>query len=212
MKFSTAYYILQLLPLSSWAFSIKSLDDHYYLSSRSSTSWTDAPPQQSFQRTIQGPHHRPSHNFKLNSSAEDKTSLNNNLTSRNFADVNQNRTYIEGLLQNLSASLDRWIITGSAGNKQQAFNIMRQIQRESVDEELFKQAIRMAERASVPMTDFKNEYQIRNHNDDDDDNGDDNDDYSASKRKEEAEKRKVWEDQRSSSVVGKNTGGGGGGG
>jgi energy-coupling factor transporter ATP-binding protein EcfA2 len=70
----------------------------------------------------------------------------------------------------------------------------------------------MAERASVPMTDFKNEYQIRNHNDDDDDNGDDNDDYSASKRKEEAEKRKVWEDQRSSSVVGKNTGGGGGGG
>lgn len=173
------------------------------LSSSSSSSSSSSTCSPSPSSSWFDPHgRRPNHNFKLYSSAEDKTS-NKSLT-KNFSDANQNRTYIEGLLQNLSASLDRWIITGSAGKKQQAYNIMRQIQRESLDEELFKQAIRMAERASVPMVDFKKEFQ--NHNDSA--AGEDAENNSAIKRKEEAEKRKLWENQRSSSVGNDTTGGG----
>mmetsp|Transcript_12263 Transcript_12263/g.22979 ORF Transcript_12263/g.22979 Transcript_12263/m.22979 type:complete len:657 (+) Transcript_12263:124-2094(+) len=199
MKLSTASYLIHLLPLSSWAFSVNSLDGNFPSSSRSSSD--------ALYSSSSYPY-RPIHDFKLYSSAEDQTrSSNTNLTNKNFSDVNLNRTYIEGLLQNLSASLDRWIITGSAGTKQQAYNIMRQIKRESVDEELFKQAIRMAERASVPMIDFKNEYQIRDNNIDgvDDENNANN---SAIQRKVEAEKRKAWQDQRSSSVGNDPTAGG----
>ena len=62
---------------------------------------------------------------------------------------------------------------------------MKQIKRESMDEELVKQAFRMAERAAVPMGDFKNEMQI------------DEDASNITKRKSEAEQRKEWEKQRS---------------
>ena len=51
--------------------------------------------------------------FKLAMSVEDKTEPRTSLT--NFSEADQNRTYIEGLLQNLSAVLDRWIVTGSNG-------------------------------------------------------------------------------------------------
>jgi len=115
-------------------------------------------------------------------SAEDKTEPQGPLT--NFSESDQNRTYIEGLLQNLSAALDRWIVTGSNGTKESAFNIMRQIKRESMDEDLLKQAIRMSERASMPMGEFKSEMEM---------------DGDSAKRKSEAEERKEWEKQRSPS-------------
>lgn len=105
-------------------------------------------------------------------------------TLKNFSEADQNRVYIEGLLQNLQAKLDRWIVTGSNGIKDQAFNIMTQIKRESMDEELFKQAIRMAERASVPVQEYKTKMNISS--------GESN----ATKRKSEAEERKEWEKQR----------------
>jgi hypothetical protein len=123
-----------------------------------------------------------SHTSRLQMSAEDKTEPQGPLT--NFSESDQNRTYIEGLLQNLSAALDRWIVTGSNGTKESAFNIMRQIKRESMDEDLLKQAIRMSERASMPMGEFKSEMEM---------------DGDSAKRKSEAEERKEWEKQRSPS-------------
>ena len=119
---------------------------------------------------------------RLYMSAEDKTEPK--IPLENFSESDQNRTYIEGLLQNLSAALDRWIVTGSNGTKERAFNIMRQIKRESMDDELLKQAIRMSERASMPMGEFKTEMEM---------------DGDSAKRKSEAEERKEWETQRSAS-------------
>lgn len=34
-------------------------------------------------------------------------------SSNDFSDTDQNKAYINGLLQNLSAALDRWIVNGS---------------------------------------------------------------------------------------------------
>jgi len=93
MKFTTAIALLQLLPLSC-SFSV-------IPSQRS--PWVQATPfNVANERT---------RSTKLGMSSEDKTEPRSTLT--NFSDADQNRTYIEGLLQNLSATLDRWIVTGS---------------------------------------------------------------------------------------------------
>lgn len=216
MKLTHAFSILQLIPLSK-SFSLNSIvigDTSSLVSS--SSYWVDArsfPPDNSgsspngsypwssHSRHSYSTRHSGTHRSAtaLYSSADDKASTTEPKRSSllNFSDVHQNRTYIEGLLQNLSASLDRWIITGSHETKEQAYNILKQIKRESVDEELFKQAIRMAERASIPMVEFKNEYQIENGGD-----------ASVVARKTEAEKRKEWEVQRQRSSSMDNVSGG----
>jgi len=125
-------------------------------------------------------------------SAEDKAQA----PVSNFSESDQNKTYIEGLLQNLSAASDRWIVTGSNGTKERAFNIIRQIKRESLDEESFKQAIRMAERAAMPMVGFKVEMQM----DEDAAKWEKKLFANEEKRASEAEERKEWEKKRSASA------------
>ena len=92
-----------------------------------------------------------------------------------------NRAYIEGLLQNLSAALDRWIVNGSMNTRMRAYNIILQIRRETFDEEQYKQATRMASRAGMPLDEPPTQSTMN----------------SAEKRKVDAEDRKEWERQRS---------------
>jgi len=117
------------------------------------------------------PHRLPTH---LSMSSSDARSE----TKPNLTNIADNQLYIEGLLQNLSAALDRWIVTGSMGTRKRAFNIMEQISRESMDEELIKQSKRMASRANMPLGDpAKAEAQVN-------------------ERKAEAQQRRDWESKR----------------
>mmetsp|Transcript_18835 Transcript_18835/g.28642 ORF Transcript_18835/g.28642 Transcript_18835/m.28642 type:complete len:604 (-) Transcript_18835:29-1840(-) len=117
------------------------------------------------------PHRLPTH---LSMSSSDARSE----TKPNLTNIADNQLYIEGLLQNLSAALDRWIVTGSMGTRKRAFNIMEQISRESMDEELIKQSKRMASRANMPLGDpAKAEAQVN-------------------ERKVEAQQRRDWESKR----------------
>jgi len=99
---------------------------------------------------------------------------------KNFSDKDQNKAYIEGLLLNLSITLDRWIVTGSKGTRERAYNIMQQIARESLDTDLIDQSVRMAKRASMPIDDPNAGIRI-------------------SKRKIEAQQRKEWEREQQGS-------------
>ena len=62
---------------------------------------------------------------------------------------------------------------------------MKQIERETMDDELYKQAIRMATRAGMPL---EEPAAVNNNN---------NTDGNAQRRKQDAEDRKEWERQRS---------------
>jgi len=79
----------------------------------------------------------------LSSSASDSTDA----SATHFSDADLNKAYIQGLLQNLSSVLDRWIVSGTLTSRKRAHKIIQQIERESIDQELVKQAVRMASRA-----------------------------------------------------------------
>lgn len=171
MKFTTAVCLLQLIPLSC-SFSVMPSGSQRAFWARAEVASTGIPTP-------------PSSSSKLAMSLEDKTEPKSPLS--NFSEEDQNRTYIEGLLQNLSAVLDRWIANGSNGTKDRAFNIMRQIKRESMNEELVKIAIRNAERALLPMDEIKKEFGIGS-----------DDDANSANRKTDAMSRTQWEKQRAS--------------
>jgi len=107
-----------------------------------------------------------------------------------YSQTDQNKAYIHGLLQNLSAALDRWIVNGSLTTRTMAYNIYQQIQRESMDEELVKQATRMANRAGMPL----NEPPASKHS-----NLGEND-ANVKQRLSEAEERKQWESERNTDL------------
>eukprot|EP00978_Attheya_sp_CCMP212_P001528 scaffold3150_cov51-Attheya_sp.AAC.20 len=65
--------------------------------------------------------------------------------------MEENKVYILGLLQNLEAALDKWIVTGSLATRWRAYNIMIQVQRHSLDDELKSRASRMVGRAGMPL-------------------------------------------------------------
>lgn len=70
-------------------------------------------------------------------------------------DFAQNETYIQGLINNLTVALDRWIITGSPVKKTQVQNILYQIKRESKSDALILAATRLAKRAGFPTEEDK---------------------------------------------------------
>lgn len=63
----------------------------------------------------------------------------------------KNRVYIQGLYENLTACLDKWILTGNPATKQRAYNVLEQIQVQAHDMELVKQARRLLQRAGLPL-------------------------------------------------------------
>jgi ATP-dependent 26S proteasome regulatory subunit len=95
--------------------------------------------------------------------------------------VEQNDVYIQGLIDNLTEALDRWVITGSPVKKTQVLNILRQIKRESKNEVLTLTATRLAKRAGFPFADDKE----LGKND-------------SQTRRREAEERTEWEKFRES--------------
>lgn len=56
-----------------------------------------------------------------------------------------------GLISNLETVLDKWIITGSMATRRRAYNILQQIHRLSLDNELYKRAERLVKRSGMPM-------------------------------------------------------------
>jgi SpoVK/Ycf46/Vps4 family AAA+-type ATPase len=80
--------------------------------------------------------------------------------------------------------LDKWIVTGAESVQTRAYNIMKQIERESLDQDQVQRSIRMANRAGMPLDDpaeIKMAQKRRSS--------------SGSERKSEAEQRKEWENQ-----------------
>jgi len=68
-----------------------------------------------------------------------------------FTDGKSNTNYINGLLQNLSALSDQYIMTGTMESKTKAYNIMKQIEREAMDDTLVQQGKRMVKRSGISM-------------------------------------------------------------
>lgn len=116
--------------------------------------------------------------------SSDATGASSSGSSVNFSDLERNKSYIEGLLENLSNLLDKWIVTGAESVQTRAYNIMKQIERESLDQDQVQRSIRMANRAGMPLDDpaeIKMAQKRRSS--------------SGSERKSEAEQRKEWENQ-----------------
>ncbi|GAX14831.1 hypothetical protein FisN_29Lh037 [Fistulifera solaris] len=63
----------------------------------------------------------------------------------------KNRVYIQGLHDNLTTCLDKWIMTGNPATKQRAYNVLEQIQSQAHDKELVEQAERLLQRAGLPL-------------------------------------------------------------
>lgn len=179
MKLSTAISLLQFIPFSH----------SFSPCSQQRLSWAQAHSPDGHKRNDHSCKYGTS-TSRLDMAAEDKTEQT---PISNISEPDLNKTYIEGLLQNLSAASDRWIVTGSNGTKERAFNIIRQIKRESLDEESYKQAIRMAERAAMPMVGFKVELQM------DEDAAKWEKQKIDEQRSLEVEERKKWEKERSAS-------------
>mmetsp|Transcript_291 Transcript_291/g.471 ORF Transcript_291/g.471 Transcript_291/m.471 type:complete len:677 (+) Transcript_291:91-2121(+) len=72
-------------------------------------------------------------------------------SSSAYSPEEKNAIYISGLLENLGTALDKYIMTGALATRTRAFNIMKQIEREAMDENSAKQAKRMATRAGMPL-------------------------------------------------------------
>lgn len=104
-------------------------------------------------------------------------------SANSFSDADKNKVYIEGLLKNLSDALDKWIVSGNEVIQTRAFNIMKQIERECLDQDQVQRSIRMANRAGMPLDDpaeIKKAHTIRSSG-------------STNERKSEAEERTNWE-------------------
>jgi SpoVK/Ycf46/Vps4 family AAA+-type ATPase len=117
--------------------------------------------------------------------SSDATGATSGGPSVNFSDLEKNRSYIDGLLENLSNLLDKWIVTGAESVQTRAYNIIKQIERESLDQDQVQRSIRMATRAGMPLDDpaeIKMAQKSRSSS-------------SGSERKSEAEQRKEWENQ-----------------
>jgi hypothetical protein len=99
----------------------------------------------------------------------------------------KNTRYIEGLLDNLSTLLDKYVLSGSPVTREAAYNVLRMIEAESQDNELVVKAERMARRAGLPAEEAAavavSEKKHLGATD-------------ASQRKTEADIRRQWEAQR----------------
>ena len=98
----------------------------------------------------------------------------------------RNAHYIQGLLDNLTHALDRWIITGSKAPRERAERILQQIQREAMDANVVTKAQLLVQRAGIPMV--SDSLAIKKELGRTD----------GEERRNEAERRKEWEAQRTS--------------
>jgi len=103
----------------------------------------------------------------------------------------KNARYVEGLLDNLTGILDKWIISGSKATQQRAYNILEQIKTEAKDPDLIARGMRMIRRAGLPITDDTSRDSKKELGKTDD-----------QLRREEAEQRKRWEAARSTEDIG----------
>ena len=65
--------------------------------------------------------------------------------------LDQNTKYINGLLSNLETTLDKWIVTGSMATRRHAYNILQQVERLSMDADLYRRAERLVKRSGMSM-------------------------------------------------------------
>ena len=77
------------------------------------------------------------------------------ITPQMQKNIEMNAKYIEGLLENLTESVDKWILNGSPIVKETAMNVLKQIELESMDVDLVQQAYRLMKRAGMPVDSYR---------------------------------------------------------
>ncbi|CAB9502956.1 AAA ATPase forming ring-shaped complexes [Seminavis robusta] len=112
--------------------------------------------------------------------SETGTDIANGL-SNDTQNAEKNAIYVNGLLDNLTQVLDKWIINGARTTQTSVYNLVRQIEREAQDPELVKKAKRMVKRAGLPLEDTsqRKKYELGA--------------TDAAKRRNVAEERQRWE-------------------
>jgi hypothetical protein len=111
-------------------------------------------------------------------------------TAESEGNLEKNSAYIQGLLENLTAIVDKWIMTGSPATQKRAYNVLQMIQSEAMDPELVKKSVRLMKRAGLPVVERSAEATV---------------DLGATdekKRRQEAEVRGRWESSRTTEMVG----------
>lgn len=121
----------------------------------------------------------------------DRNAPSSQTTQEEAGDLEKNTKYINGLLENLTAVLDKWIIDGSKVTQRSIYNVIRVIESEAMDPEMVKRAIRAARRAGLPAE--EETVKVAKV-----DLGGTNEE----KRRQEAEARRRWEASRTTSEVG----------
>jgi hypothetical protein len=109
-------------------------------------------------------------------------------TAESEGNLEKNSAYINGLFENLTEIVDKFIMTGAPATQKRAYNVLQMIQSEAMDPELVKKSVRLMTRAGLPVTKKATEAPV---------------DLSANdekKRRQEAEARKGWESSRTSEV------------
>jgi SpoVK/Ycf46/Vps4 family AAA+-type ATPase len=114
--------------------------------------------------------------------------------------LRKNTVYVEGLLDNLTSALDKWIMTGSPASKKRVYNVLEQIQQHAMDPELVLKAQRTIKRTGLPVNNSpkeppSEEKKVLGTTDE-------------ARRRHEAEQRKRWEASRAGNAANKDSGGG----
>ncbi|KAL7575275.1 hypothetical protein ACA910_001800 [Epithemia clementina (nom. ined.)] len=112
-----------------------------------------------------------------------------------FIDLEKNKKYILGLLDNLSMALDKYILSGSKDSMTQAHNILAMIENQAQDQQLVQRAHRMLKRAGIVSP--TNQNPVGPPSDTNrPTSGSTIIDGDAKRRKLEAEQRLQWEESR----------------
>jgi ATP-dependent 26S proteasome regulatory subunit len=125
--------------------------------------------------------------FQTSGESADRNSPS--LTAESEGNLEKNSAYIHGLLENLTAILDKWITNGSPAAQKRAANVLWTIESEAMDPELVKRAVRMIQRAGLSLAENPSESSTVELGATDE-----------KKRRQEAEARKRFEESRTSEV------------
>jgi hypothetical protein len=109
-------------------------------------------------------------------------------TAESEASLEKNSAYINGLFENLTEIVDKYIMTGAPATMKRAYNVLQMIQSEAMDKELVKKSVRLMTRAGLPVAKEVAEAPVDQRANDE------------KKRLQEAEARKGWESSRTSEV------------
>jgi hypothetical protein len=78
-------------------------------------------------------------------------------TAESEGNLEKNSAYINGLLENLTEIVDKWIMAGSPATQKRAYNVLQMIQSEAMDPELVKKSVRLMKRAGLPVAEKRAE-------------------------------------------------------